>query len=209
LSGPPKTAIVTGASQGTGAGIAMGFVERGFTAEDWLTPGPSRDACLIKFVGGSTPDRSKLVGRHGQRRWVWHVLTLDALEVVIWWLSLLSPIVHATLALARSQSSGRRALDIPKPCARRSDDTEARHSQGTQGIDTEHSETGSCQKSKEDGGKPGVSFLTRSKGGTRSMPAWLIGGTRQRRRRFCASGWEETKEGAAVWWRSPKDGNWL
>ena len=38
------------------------------------------------------------------------------------------------------------------------------------------------------------------------MPAWLIGGTRQRRRRFCASGWEEIKEGAAVWWRFPKDG---
>ena len=38
------------------------------------------------------------------------------------------------------------------------------------------------------------------------MPAWLIGGTRQRKGRFCASGWEETKEGAAVWWRSPKDG---
>ena len=34
---------------------------------------------------------------------------------------------------------------------------------GAQGIDTEHSETGSCQKAKEDGGKPGVRFLARSK----------------------------------------------
>jgi NAD(P)-dependent dehydrogenase (short-subunit alcohol dehydrogenase family) len=30
MSGPPKTAIVTGASQGIGAGIVKGFVERGF-----------------------------------------------------------------------------------------------------------------------------------------------------------------------------------
>jgi hypothetical protein len=41
------------------------------------------------------------------------------------------------------------------------------------------------------------------------MPAWISGGTRYRRRRFCASGWEETKEGAAVWWLSPDDRNWL
>ena len=69
----------------------------------------------------------------------------------------------------------------------------------------EHSETGSCQKAKEDVGKPVVRFLARSNRRTRSMPAWLIGETRQRRRRFCASGWEATKEGAAVWWRSPND----
>ena len=30
MSGPRKTAIVTGASQGIGAGIVKGFVERGF-----------------------------------------------------------------------------------------------------------------------------------------------------------------------------------
>src|SRR5690242_7207488 len=30
MSSPPKTAIVTGASQGIGAGIVKGFVERGF-----------------------------------------------------------------------------------------------------------------------------------------------------------------------------------
>src|SRR4026207_1107742 len=30
MSGPQKTAIVTGASRGTGAGIVKGFVERGF-----------------------------------------------------------------------------------------------------------------------------------------------------------------------------------
>ncbi len=77
---------------------------------------------------------------------------------------------------------------------------------GAQGIDTEHSEAGSCQRAKEASAKPGVRFLARSKRGTRSVPAWLIGGTRQRRRRFCASGWEETNERAAVSWRSPKDG---
>src|SRR5262249_5560509 len=41
------------------------------------------------------------------------------------------------------------------------------------------------------------------------MPAWLFGGMRRRSRRFCASGWEAIKEGAAVWWRSPNDRNWL
>jgi hypothetical protein len=40
--------------------------------------------------------------------------------------SLPSPIVHATLALARSQSYPRRVLDRPRTCARRSDDTDAR-----------------------------------------------------------------------------------
>ncbi len=30
MSGPQKTAIVTGASQGIGAGIVKAFVERGF-----------------------------------------------------------------------------------------------------------------------------------------------------------------------------------
>ena len=88
----------------------------------------------------------------------------------------------------------------------RSDDTDARHNQGAQGTDREHSETGSCQKAMKDRGKPGVRFLAQSKRGVRSMPAWLIGGTRQRRRRFCASGWEDTTERVAVWWRSPKDG---
>ena len=44
--------------------------------------------------------------------------------------------------------------------ALRSDDTDARYGQGAQGIDMEHSETGSCQKPKEDGGKPGVRFLS-------------------------------------------------
>jgi hypothetical protein len=94
-------------------------------------------------------------------------------------------------------------------CALRSDDTDACHGQGAQATNWEHPQAGSCQTAKDDGGKPGVRFLVRSKRRVRSMPAWLIVGTRQRRRRFCASGWEETKEGAAVWWRSPKDGNWL
>jgi len=30
MSKPPRTAIVTGASQGIGAGIVKGFLERGF-----------------------------------------------------------------------------------------------------------------------------------------------------------------------------------
>ena len=75
-----------------------------------------------------------------------------------------------------------------------SDDTDARDSQGRK--------ESTCSTPKlahvSNGGKPGVRFLARSKRGIRSMPAWLVGGTRQRRRWFCASGWEETKEGAAV-----------
>jgi hypothetical protein len=49
----------------------------------------------------------------------------------------------------------------PKPtnrkprCARRSDDTDARHSQGAQGTDREHPQADSCQTAKDDGGKPG------------------------------------------------------
>jgi hypothetical protein len=95
------------------------------------------------------------------------------------------------------------------PSARRSDDTEALHGQGARRSDTESHQAGSSHTAKGDCGQPGVGFLDRSKRGTRSMPAWLIVGTRQRRRRSCASDWEETKKGAAVWWRSPKDGNWL
>jgi hypothetical protein len=34
----------------------------------------------------------------------------------------------------------------------RSDNTDASYNQGAQGIDTEDSETGSCQKANEDGG---------------------------------------------------------
>ena len=91
--------------------------------------------------------------------------------------------------------------------ARRSDKTDACHSQGAQATNREHPQAASCHTANDDGGKPGVRFLARSKRGTRSMPAWIIVGTTQRRRRYCASGWEESKEGAAVWWHSPKDGN--
>jgi len=41
----------------------------------------------------------------------------------------------------RSSSDGQSARTI----SLRSDDTDARYSQGAQGIDMEHSETGSCQ----------------------------------------------------------------
>jgi hypothetical protein len=67
----------------------------------------------------------------------------------------------------------------------------------------------SCQTAKDGTDQCGMGFLARSKRGTRSMPAWVSGRTRHRRRQFCASGWEETKEGAAVWWLSPDDRNWL
>ena len=51
-------------------------------------------------------------------------LMLDLVEMVIRWSSLLSPIVHASLAIARSQRSRHRALNRPRTCARRSDNTD-------------------------------------------------------------------------------------
>jgi hypothetical protein len=49
-----------------------------------------------------------------------------------------------------------------------------------------------CQTTTDDGRKPGVSFPARSRRGTRFRTASLLGRTRQRRRRFCAS-WIEGK----------------
>ena len=95
------------------------------------------------------------------------------------------------------------------PYARRSDNTDACHSQGAQGTDREHPQAGSCQTAKDDGGKPGVRFLARSKRGTRFRTASPLGGTRQRRRRFC-SPWVGRDQGRRhCRWRSPDDRNWL
>ena len=87
--------------------------------------------------------------------------------------------------------------------------TDACHSQGAQGTDREHPQAGSCQTAKDDGGKPGVRFLARSKRGTRFRTASPLGGTRQRRRRFC-SPWVGRDQGRRHCpWRSPDDRNWL
>jgi hypothetical protein len=87
--------------------------------------------------------------------------------------------------------------------------TDACHSQGAQGTDREPPKLAHVRQPMTEVINPAWGFLARSKRGTRPMPAWLFGGTRQRRIQFCASGWEETKEGAAVWWRSPDDRTWL
>ena len=87
--------------------------------------------------------------------------------------------------------------------------TDACHSQGAQGTDGEPPKLAHVRQPMTEVISPAWGFLARSKRGTRPMPAWLFGGTRQRRIQFCASGWEETKEGAAVWWRSPDDRTWL
>src|SRR5271157_3219961 len=87
--------------------------------------------------------------------------------------------------------------------------TDACHSQGAQRTDREHLQAGSCQTAKDDGGKPGVRFLARSKRGTRFRTASPLGGTRQRRRRFC-SPWVGRDQGRRhCRWRSPDDRNWL
>src|SRR5208283_2670463 len=86
--------------------------------------------------------------------------------------------------------------------------TDACHSQGAQGTDREPPKLAHVRQPTTEVISPAWGFLARSKRGTRPMPAWLFGGTRQRRIQFCASGWEETKEGAAVWWRSPDDRTW-
>ena len=87
--------------------------------------------------------------------------------------------------------------------------TDACHSQGAQETDREHPQAGSCQTAKDDGGKPGMRFLARSKRGTRFRTASPLGGTRQRRRRFC-SPWVGRDQGRRhCRWRSPDDRNWL
>ena len=77
--------------------------------------------------------------------------------------------------------------------------TDACHSQGAQPTGSSQSWLMSRQPMTEVI-NPAWGFLARSKRGTRPMPAWLFGGTR--RIQCWHSGWEETKEGAAVWWRS-------
>ena len=94
------------------------------------------------------------------------------------------------------------------PLARRSD-TPTRATARAQGTDREPPKLAHVRQPMTEVINPAWGFLARSKRGTRLMPAWLFGGTRQRRIQFCASGWQETKKGAAVWWRSPDDRTWL
>ena len=92
---------------------------------------------------------------------------------------------------------------------RRRSDKPTRATASAQATDKGPSQPGSCQTAKDDGGKPGVRFLARSKRGTRSRTASLLGGTRQRRRRFC-SPWVGRDQGRRhCRWRSPDDRNWL
>ena len=79
---------------------------------------------------------------------------------------------------------------------------------GRQGTDREHPQAGSCQTAKDDGGKPGVRFLARSKRGTRFRTASLLGGTKQRRRRFWTPLVGRDQGRRRCWWRSPDDRNW-
>ena len=91
MSDPRKTAIVTGASQGIGAGIVKGFVERGFnvvansrkvtqsaevvasdrvalvdgtSASRQLPPRSSERHCLASSRSRSAPSTSKFRKRH-------------------------------------------------------------------------------------------------------------------------------------------------
>jgi hypothetical protein len=88
-----------------------------------------------------------------------------------------------------------------------SDDTDARYSQDGQGTDREYPQAGSCQTAKDDGGRPGVKFLARSKRGTRSRTALLHVGKKQRRRRFCTPLVEREQGRRRCWWCSPDDRN--
>jgi hypothetical protein len=93
-------------------------------------------------------------------------------------------------------------------CALRSDYTDARYSQGAQCVDTEHLQAGSCQITKDHGRKPGVRLLARSKRGTRFRSASLLGGIKQRGRRFCSLSVGRHQGTRRCWWRSPDDRNW-
>lgn len=59
MSGSPKTAIVTGASQGIGAGIVQGFVERG-----WSVVANSRKMTESTEVAASDPAPPTVKGAH-------------------------------------------------------------------------------------------------------------------------------------------------
>ncbi len=113
---------------------------------------------------------------------------------------------NVTALVSRFRKHSRRLKCAERASVRH---TDACHSQGAQGTDAEHPQAGSCQTAKDDGGKPGVRFLARSKRGTRFRTTSLLGGTRQRRRRFC-SPWVGRDQGRRhCRWRSPDDRNWL
>jgi NAD(P)-dependent dehydrogenase (short-subunit alcohol dehydrogenase family) len=57
MSVPRKTAIVTGASQGIGAGIVKGFVERGFNVVANLTFALQADFRLGRIIFGLSATR--------------------------------------------------------------------------------------------------------------------------------------------------------
>ena len=86
--------------------------------------------------------------------------------------------------------------------------TDARYRQGGQGTDTEHLQAGSRQTAKDHGRIPGVGLLARSKRGTRFRTASLLGGTKQRRRRFCSPSVERDQGTRRCRWRSLDDRNW-
>ena len=70
MSDPRRTAIVTGASQGIGAGIVNGFVERGFNVV-----ANSRKVTQSTEVAAS--DRVALVDGHIGERDRWHLRQLN------------------------------------------------------------------------------------------------------------------------------------
>jgi hypothetical protein len=85
------------------------------------------DHFLCKINGGPW------VGNRSKRE----TPTPQLVGMTIRWPTLPSPITHVTLALARIQIYPRRALERPKTCARRSDDTDARSEYGEQRLSVE------------------------------------------------------------------------
>ena len=88
-------------------------------------------------------------------------------------------------------------------CARRSDTPTHPTARARKEPKGSTPKAGSCQTAKDDGGKPGVRFLARSKRGTRFRTASLLGGTKQRRRRFWTPLVGRDQGRRRCWWRSP------
>ena len=74
----------------------------------------------------------------------------------------------------------------PLFCARRSDDTDAPTGKARNLRTESHLQAGSCQTAQDDGGKPGVRAPLSIETTKSFRTASLLGGKRQRRRRFCA-----------------------
>jgi hypothetical protein len=123
------------------------------------------------------------------------------------WVPLISPNSKTAItsmsplqSVSPQPSSATRPIDRngPSRCARRSDTPTHATARARKEPTGSTPKAGSCQTAKDDGGKPGVRFLARSKRGTRFR---LRRSSVERNKEgdgFARLRWGETKEGDAV-----------